>query len=114
MALEESVVSETHGSKECEAKRAPVHGMRLHQMLERQRLGWTRNPAMQHVVISANVAHEPAPIGPQPAHPRRAVATGGPLGKLLAGPIIPTLLKLAAPTVVVLVVQTLVSVIETY
>jgi MatE len=33
---------------------------------------------------------------------------------LLAGPIIPTLLKLAAPTVVVLVVQTFVSVIETY
>src|SRR5262249_58349282 len=36
------------------------------------------------------------------------------LGGLLAGPIIPTLLKLAAPTVVVLVVQTFVSVIETY
>src|SRR5262245_64374635 len=35
-------------------------------------------------------------------------------GGLLAGPIIPTLLKLAAPTVVVLVVQTFVSVIETY
>src|SRR5215475_13064771 len=35
-------------------------------------------------------------------------------GGLLAGPIIPTLLKLAAPTVVVLVVQTFVSVMETY
>src|SRR5882757_4253309 len=35
-------------------------------------------------------------------------------GGLLAGPIIPALLKLAAPTVVVLVVQTFVSVIETY
>jgi putative MATE family efflux protein len=35
-------------------------------------------------------------------------------GGLLAGPIIPTMLKLAAPTVVVLVVQTFVSVIETY
>src|SRR3954452_20130373 len=33
---------------------------------------------------------------------------------LLAGPIIPALLKLAAPTLVVLVVQTFVSVIETY
>jgi MATE family, multidrug efflux pump len=35
-------------------------------------------------------------------------------GSLLAGPVIPALLKLAAPTVVVLVVQTFVSVIETY
>jgi len=41
--------------------------------------------------------------------PVRSVLDG-----LLAGPIIPTLLKLAAPTVVVLVVQTFVSVIETY
>src|SRR3954465_7846135 len=55
----------------------------------------------------------PATASAQPAPP--AVAPGiGPLGGLLAGPIIPALLKLAAPTVVVLVVQTFVSVIETY
>ena len=36
------------------------------------------------------------------------------LGGLLAGPVLPALLKLAAPTLVVLVVQTFVSIIETY
>src|ERR1041384_7280649 len=35
-------------------------------------------------------------------------------GSLLAGPVIPALLKLAAPPAVGLVVQTFVSVIETY
>src|SRR6266581_4173475 len=52
----------------------------------------------------------------QPALPdARSDAPVSPLfGGLLAGPIVPTLLKLAAPTVVVLVVQTFVSVIETY
>jgi Na+-driven multidrug efflux pump len=33
---------------------------------------------------------------------------------MLEGPIVPALLKLAAPTLIVLVVQTLVSVAETY
>ena len=33
---------------------------------------------------------------------------------MLAGPVLPALLKLALPTVVVLVVQTLVGVAETY
>ena len=34
--------------------------------------------------------------------------------EMLAGPVLPALLKLALPTVVVLVVQTLVGVAETY
>lgn len=42
-----------------------------------------------------------------------AVSGKGPAG-MLQGPIVPTLLRLAAPTVVVLVVQTLVGVLETY
>src|SRR5262249_19212107 len=45
----------------------------------------------------------------RPDAPVRNILSG-----FLAGPIVPTLLKLAAPTVVVLVVQTFVSVIETY
>jgi Na+-driven multidrug efflux pump len=43
-----------------------------------------------------------------------AESEGGERGRLLNGPILSELLKLAAPTVVVLVVQTLVSVTETY
>lgn len=48
------------------------------------------------------------PFQPAPAAPPKA-----PPG-VLQGPIVPTLLRLAAPTVVVLVVQTLVGVLETY
>src|SRR5262245_5173157 len=44
---------------------------------------------------------------PQPAPPRA-------LGTLLAGPILPALLRLAWPMILVLVVQTFVSVAETY
>src|SRR5215467_13191540 len=57
------------------------------------------------------IASAPAAELPQA---RSDAPVRGVLGGLLAGPIIPTLLKLAAPTVVVLVVQTFVSVIETY
>src|SRR5262245_23692670 len=57
-------------------------------------------------------------IASEPASALPPARSGAPahtvLGGLLAGPIIPILLKLAAPTVVVLVVQTFVSVIETY
>jgi Na+-driven multidrug efflux pump len=45
--------------------------------------------------------------------PAQTSAQRAPLG-VLDGPIIPTLLRLALPTVVVLVVQTLVGVAETY
>ena len=41
--------------------------------------------------------------------PRHAAPTG-----VLSGPVVPTLLRLALPTVVVLVIQTLVGVTETY
>jgi putative MATE family efflux protein len=46
-----------------------------------------------------------------PAAPSMATKT---LPGILAGPIVPTLLRLALPTVIVLVVQTLVGVLETY
>jgi MATE family, multidrug efflux pump len=58
------------------------------------------------------IASEPLPSAL--AQARSDAPVGNVLGNLIAGPIIPTLLKLAAPTVVVLVVQTFVSVIETY
>jgi len=71
---------------------------------------------MQNSVTSVAIASdfssshpEPLPLQIRPEPPNK-----GTFGGLLAGPIIPTLLKLAAPTVVVLVVQTFVSVIETY
>ena len=66
---------------------------------------------MQSSASSTAIASEPASAALPQARsaPARNVLSG-----LLAGPIIPTLLKLAAPTVVVLVVQTFVSVIETY
>src|SRR5262249_33715238 len=44
--------------------------------------------------------------GPPSSQPRRP--------NLLSGPIVPTMLRLAGPTVVVLIIQTLVGVIETY
>src|SRR6202163_4849476 len=54
------------------------------------------------------------PEGPgdsaQAAAPSRHAAPAG----VLSGPIVPTLLRLALPTVVVLVIQTLVGVTETY
>src|SRR5262249_822148 len=58
------------------------------------------------------IASEPASSALPQA--RSDAPVGNVLDSLIAGPIIPTLLKLAAPTVVVLVVQTFVSVIETY
>lgn len=68
---------------------------------------------MQNSVTSVAIANDltlshpqPVPLRARPEPPNR-----GTFGGLLAGPIIPTLLKLAAPTVVV---QTFVSVIETY
>ena len=54
----------------------------------------------------ADVSRQQAPMTSAPAHQ-------APLG-VLAGPIIPTMLRLALPTIVVLVVQTLVGVAETY
>lgn len=54
----------------------------------------------------ADVSRQQAPMNSAPAHQ-------APLG-VLAGPIIPTMLRLALPTIVVLVVQTLVGVAETY
>ena len=68
---------------------------------------------MQSSAASTAIASEPAsPLALPQARPDAPV--GHVLGGLIAGPIIPTLLKLAAPTVVVLLVQTFVSVIETY
>jgi putative MATE family efflux protein len=66
---------------------------------------------MQPSITSGALANESTPLQ-QDARSDAPVSQV--FGGLLAGPIIPTLLKLAAPTVVVLVVQTLVSVIETY
>jgi hypothetical protein len=54
----------------------------------------------------ADASRQQAPTTSAPAHK-------APLG-VLAGPIIPTMLRLALPTSVVLVVQTLVGVAETY
>jgi len=64
---------------------------------------------MNHAIPMAAIATA-APIGVRQPAPARA----GALSRLLTGPIVPALLKLAAPTIVVLVVQTFVSVIETY
>ncbi|MEI2384731.1 MATE family efflux transporter [Breoghania sp. JC706] len=52
------------------------------------------------------VSRRAASIGPTPVR--------GALPGILAGPIIPTMLRLALPTIIVLVVQTLVGVAETY
>src|SRR5215510_12457164 len=60
------------------------------------------------------IAGEPASASSALPQARSDAPVRNILGGLLAGPIVPTLLKLAAPTVVVLVVQTFVSVIETY
>src|SRR5262245_45313181 len=60
------------------------------------------------------IASEPASASSALPQARSDAPVNNVLGGLLSGPIIPTLLKLAAPTVVVLVVQTFVSVIETY
>src|SRR5882672_4859901 len=49
------------------------------------------------------------PEAPTDSSPARTVPPG-----VLAGPITPTMLRLALPTIVVLVVQTLVGVAETY
>ncbi len=73
---------------------------------------------MQPSITSEALANDSA--SPRSAQPdaRSGARSSAPasqvFGGLLAGPIIPALLKLAAPTVVVLVVQTFVSVIETY
>jgi putative MATE family efflux protein len=69
---------------------------------------------MQPSITSEALANESA--SPRLAQPdTRASAPASQLfGGLIAGPIIPALLKLAAPTVVVLVVQTFVSVAETF
>jgi putative MATE family efflux protein len=69
---------------------------------------------MQPSITSEALANDSAlPRSAQPDE-RSDVPASQVFGGLLAGPIIPALLKLAAPTVVVLVVQTFVSVIETY
>src|SRR5258708_1673542 len=61
--------------------------------------------------IPATAAESPPPVGaPTASLPARGSAIGG----SLQGPIVPLLLRLAGPTVLVLVVQTLVSVAETY
>jgi putative MATE family efflux protein len=63
---------------------------------------------------STAIASEPASASSAPTQARSDAPASRALGGLLTGPIVPTLLRLAAPTVVVLVVQTFVSVIETY
>ncbi len=69
---------------------------------------------MQPSITSEALANDSAlPRSAQPDE-RPGAPVSQVFGGLLAGPIIPALLKLAAPTVVVLVVQTFVSVIETY
>ena len=60
------------------------------------------------------IASESASASSAPTEARSNAPANNALGGLLSAPIVPTLLKLAAPTVVVLVVQTFVSVIETY
>ncbi len=69
---------------------------------------------MQPSITSEALANESASPQLAQPHARSDAPVSQVFGGLLAGPIIPTLLKLAAPTVVVLVVQTFVSVIETY
>jgi hypothetical protein len=64
-------------------------------------------------VEAASTIQGPAVLAPAKLF-RRPLGTEHVPGRLLDGPIVPTLLKLAAPTVIVLVVQTLVSVTETY
>jgi putative MATE family efflux protein len=63
---------------------------------------------MQRKIDPATTAGAQQPAG------RNISTRRGTVGGLLDGSVIPTLLRLAAPTVAVLVVQTLVSVAETY
>jgi putative MATE family efflux protein len=69
---------------------------------------------MQHSLTAAADPCAIPPPQPAPLQVRPQAPAGRALGGVLAGPIVPPLLKLAGPTVVVLVVQTAVSVIETY
>src|ERR687887_358625 len=73
-----------------------------------------KDSTMQTSAASTAIASEPASSLSALPQARSGAPVANVLGGLIAGPIIPTLLKLAAPTVVVLVVQTFVSVIETY
>ena len=62
--------------------------------------------------IVRDTADDPsAPTPPQPAAPDKA---GARRTELLSGPVLPTLIRLALPTVVVLVAQTAVSIAESY
>lgn len=63
-------------------------------------------PAAQTVARTAAPLSQPATSAPAPANQRRAA--------LLTAPILPTLLKLALPTVTVLVAQTAVNIAEAY
>src|SRR5262245_9437252 len=67
-------------------------------------------PVMESVTILGNgmPALGSASTAPSPRITRK------PIAGMLDGPIIPTLLKLAAPTLIVLLVQTFVGVAETY
>jgi putative MATE family efflux protein len=69
---------------------------------------------MQPSITAGALANKSASAQPALPHSRSDAPANQFFGGLLAGPVVPTLLKLAAPTVVVLVVQTFVSVIETY
>ncbi len=69
---------------------------------------------MQPSITPGTLANESASAQPALPDARSDAPVNQVFGGLLAGPIVPTLLNLAAPTVVVLVVQTFVSVIETY
>jgi putative MATE family efflux protein len=73
---------------------------------------------MPSSITAGVLANESASAQPRLPDARSDAQTSDPVsrafGGLLAGPIVPALLKLAAPTVVVLVVQTFVSVMETY
>src|SRR5438105_571898 len=61
--------------------------------------------------LSASIAASPGRVhdGPRPSSPATSLSQA-----LVHGPIVTTMLRLAAPTIVVLVVQTLVGVAETY
>jgi Na+-driven multidrug efflux pump len=54
------------------------------------------------------------PEGPRDAAPAAPPSRPAAPPGVLSGPIVPTLLRLALPTVAVLVIQTLVGVTETY
>ncbi|MEJ0069176.1 MAG: MATE family efflux transporter [Pseudomonadota bacterium] len=61
---------------------------------------------------AASASITSAPAAPAPAAPRAAMAAR--TRRLLEGPILPTLLRLAAPNVLVMLVQASVGLIETY